>query len=162
MENSREIARDLKLLEEVERDPNATQANLADRLDVAVGTVNWYLNRLIAKGYVKAKRLERRKLRYIITPEGIALRAKLTVAYIENSLTLYRQVRNQAQLALRQAKEHGYHSVYIDGNGDIADICKLSCLEQGLTIVDKPFNNRAAIIEIRGHKIYFSEPSGLS
>ena len=56
-------------------DPDITQASMATRLGVAVGTVNWHIKRLIAKGYVKVKRAERKKLRYIITPEGIALRA---------------------------------------------------------------------------------------
>ena len=46
---------------------------------MAVGTVNWHLKRLIEKGYVKVSRAERKKLRYIITPEGIALRARLAV-----------------------------------------------------------------------------------
>ncbi|MCK5635025.1 MAG: winged helix-turn-helix transcriptional regulator, partial [Anaerolineales bacterium] len=75
--------RDLALLEEIERDPDTTQASMAARLGVAVGTVNWHIKRLVAKGYVKVKRAERRKLRYLITPEGLALRASLTVNYIE-------------------------------------------------------------------------------
>ncbi|MFN2112693.1 MAG: winged helix-turn-helix transcriptional regulator, partial [Anaerolineales bacterium] len=74
--------RELILLEEIAHDPDINQATLAERLDVAVGTVNWHIKRLVAKGYVKAKRAQRKKLRYIITPEGIALRAKLTVQYI--------------------------------------------------------------------------------
>jgi len=65
-------AREILLLEKIEDDPDVTQASLAALLGVAVGTVNWHLRRLIEKGYVKVKRAQRRKLRYIITPEGIA------------------------------------------------------------------------------------------
>ena len=93
MEQSGETLRDLGLLEEIDRDPDTTQASMATRLGVAVGTVNWHVKRLIAKGYVKVKRAERRKLKYIITPEGLALRGRLTVAYVENSMTLYRRAR---------------------------------------------------------------------
>ena len=78
--------RDLILLEQIEFDPDVTQASLAAQLGVAVGTVNWHLKRLIAKGYVKVKRAQRRKLKYIITPEGLAFRALLTVDYIESSM----------------------------------------------------------------------------
>ena len=60
---------------------DATQASLASQLGVAVGTVNWHIKRLIEKGYVKARRVDRRKLRYLITPEGLALRASLTRLY---------------------------------------------------------------------------------
>ena len=93
--------RELILLEEIEHDPDVTQATLAAQLGVAVGTVNWHLKRLISKGYVKVKRAQRRKLRYIITPEGIAFRAHLTVNYIETSLHLYRRTR---QRVLRPAR----------------------------------------------------------
>ncbi len=101
---------------------------------MAVGTVNWHMKRLIAKGYVKVKRAERRKLKYIITPEGIALRARLTVAYIERSMALYRTVREQAWKILTQAADQGYTRIHIQGDGDIADICRLTCLEHGLEI----------------------------
>ncbi|MGD2057283.1 MAG: winged helix-turn-helix domain-containing protein [Anaerolineales bacterium] len=125
-----EYARDL--LEAIEEDPDVTQASLATRLGVAVGTVNWHLKRLIAKGYVKVKRAERKKLRYIITPEGIALRAKLTVTYVENSMKLYRDVRNQARNAIKLVKSAGFDRVGIDGQGDIADVCRLTCLEMDI------------------------------
>src|SRR3972149_11139457 len=85
--------RDLKLLSEIESDPDATQIGLARKLGVAVGTVNWHLKRMIAKGYVKVKRAERRKLLYIITPEGITFRARLTVDFIEQSFLIYRNIR---------------------------------------------------------------------
>jgi len=97
--------RELGLLTEIERDPDITQAGLATKLGVAVGTVNWHLKRLTAKGYVKVKRAERKKLRYIITPEGLALRARLTMAYIEKSMTLYRQVREDARRILSTAQK---------------------------------------------------------
>jgi len=88
METTTDDLRDLSLLEEIEQDPDVNQSTLATQLGVAVGTVNWHLKRLIAKGAVKVKRAERKKLRYIITPEGISLRARLAVNYVERSLTL--------------------------------------------------------------------------
>ncbi|PIZ25408.1 MAG: hypothetical protein COY47_06100, partial [Chloroflexi bacterium CG_4_10_14_0_8_um_filter_57_5] len=97
METSPDTARELALLETIERDPDVTQASIATQLGVAVGTVNWHLKRLIEKGYVKIKRAERKKLRYIITPEGIALRARLTVDYIEQQFNLYRRTRKRVQ-----------------------------------------------------------------
>lgn len=127
-------AREILLLEKIEDDPDVTQASLADLLGVAVGTVNWHLRRLIEKGYVKVKRAQRRKLRYIITPEGIAFRARLTINYIEQSMRLYRRTRQRVQELLAEVKQAGYRSVRIDGQGDIAEICRLTCLEQGIAV----------------------------
>ena len=134
MDEAPDTARELALLEGIEDDPDITQAGLATRLGVAVGTVNWHIKRLIAKGYVKVKRAERRKLRYIITPEGIAFRARLTIDYIEQSMLLYRRTRQRLNDLLAEVQRAGYHRVSIQGDGDIADICKLSCLEQGIKV----------------------------
>ncbi len=157
MENSTNAERDRILLEEIERDPDTTQATLANQLGVAVGTVNWHVKRLIAKGYVKVKRAERRKLRYIITPEGISLRAKLTMAYVENSMHLYRESRRQAREALQAARQQGFDSIMIDGDGDIADVVRLTCLEQGFEVVSEGRDGTTATLEIRGQKIRIRE-----
>ena len=128
-------AREMILLEQIERDPDVTQASLATQLGIAVGTVNWHLKRFVAKGYVKVKRAERRKLRYIITPEGIALRTRLTIDYIEQSMLLYRNTRQRVHELLADVKSAGYDQVVIEGDGDIADVCRLTCLEQGIRVI---------------------------
>jgi DNA-binding MarR family transcriptional regulator len=128
--------RELSLLEEIEHDPDITQAGLAAQLGVAVGTVNWHLKRLVSKGYVKVKRAQRRKLRYIITPEGLAFRAFLAVNYIETSMRLYRKTRQQVRELLNQVHQAGYNQVAVDGDGDIGDICQLTCLEQGIRVIE--------------------------
>lgn len=151
MESSLEN-RELVLLEEIERDPDVTQASLAAQLGVAVGTVNWHLKRLIEKGYIKAKRAQRKKLRYIITPEGIAFRARLTVSYIENSMTLYRRTRRRVRELLKEVKQAGYVQVSIEGDGDIADVCRLTCLEQGISVVKS--NGDGPILQVAGLEVH--------
>ncbi len=61
LESTNEAIRELSLLEQIESDPDVNQATLATQLGVAVGTVNWHLKRLIAKGAVKVSRAERKK-----------------------------------------------------------------------------------------------------
>lgn len=149
-EISPDSTREMVLLEQIEYDPDVTQASLAAKLGVAVGTVNWHLKRLISKGYVKVKRAQRRKLRYIITPEGIAFRARLTVNYIEQSMHLYRLVRQRAREALIELKRAGYSAVRIQGDGDIAEICRLTCIEMDVTVLD---SDEAPWLEVRDLKV---------
>lgn len=155
MEQSTDSARELNLLEHIESDPDITQAGLARILGVAVGTVNWHIKRLVSKGYVKVKRAERKKLRYIITPEGISLRARLTVEYIDRSFQLYRRTRLKVNELLKEVQAAGFNQVALDaqkqGPEDILDICKLTCLEQGIQVVSSAEN--VPILEIRGAKV---------
>jgi DNA-binding MarR family transcriptional regulator len=148
--DTQENTRELTLLEEIESDPDVNQSTLATQLGVAVGTVNWHLKRLIEKGYVKATRAERKKLRYIITPEGIALRARLAVNYVENSFSLYRKTRQRVKDHVVKIRQAGFESVRILGEGDVADIARLTCLEQGVAVTT---DASAPALEIKGWKI---------
>jgi DNA-binding MarR family transcriptional regulator len=149
--------RELTLLEEIEHDPDVTQASLAIQLGVAVGTVNLLIKRLISKGYVKVKRAQRRKLRYIITPEGLAFRANLAVHYIETSLHLYRKTRLHVRDLLSQCHQAGYNQVTIVGDGDLADICRLTCLEQGMRVLEASqavADGKIPALEVQGTKVF--------
>jgi DNA-binding MarR family transcriptional regulator len=135
----------LRILEALEEQPETTQAGLAAQLGVAVGTVNWYLKRLMRKGYVKTSQLERRNLKYFVTPSGLALKARLTKEYLDASLRVYRRLHQTAQETLARVTAAGYDRVTLDredhtgrgaGSNGAWDIFRLTCLEQGVTIDD--------------------------
>jgi len=152
-----ETTRDLTLLEKIESDPDVNQSALATQLGVAVGTVNWHIKRLIEKGYVKVSRAERKKLRYIITPEGIALRARLAVDFVENSFSLYRKTRQRVKDHIATLRRAGYDRVRILGEGDVADIARLTCLEQGIQVVN---DGNSPALDIKGWKILLQMKEG--
>ncbi len=148
---------DLDILEEIEKNPDATQATIADQMNVAIGTVNWHLKRLIEKGYVKIQHCEKRKLKYIITPEGIALRAKLTIDYIHSSFELYRLIRSRMNAALDRCAEDSCRSVFIDGDGDVHDICRLTCMERNISVLSAA-DPRFPVVRIVGLKLFYTGP----
>jgi DNA-binding MarR family transcriptional regulator len=156
--NRTDTSRDLILLEHLEQDPDATQATLAVQLGVAIGTINWHLKRLIEKGYVKARRVDRRKLRYVITPEGLALRTRLTLDYIQNSFHLYRLVRERSLAALQQAEQAGFSCVFLEGEGDVADICRLTCLEKGMNL--SSIKDHMPVLRVQGLKVFLELEDG--
>ncbi len=133
-----EVAHELQILEEIERDPDVTQSGLAARMGVAVGSVNWYLKRLVSKGYVKVTHLQRRKLHYFLTPSGLALKVELTRSYMEVSLRMYRQLRQAARAVLAEVRAAGHPAVYIEGRDEATEILHLTCLEQGLRVAAGP------------------------
>ena len=160
METQPDPARELVLLEQIEHDPDVTQASLAAQLGVAVGTVNWHIKRFIAKGYVKVKRAQRRKLRYIITPEGLAFRARLTVNYIETSMRLYRRIRLRVRELLEEVKAAGFDGITVYGEGDIADICRMTCLEQGVHLLDgtSSIDGNIPVLIVEETRVYLRMP----
>ena len=148
---------DLDILDEIEKNPNATQATMANQMNVAIGTVNWHLKRLIDKGYVKIQRCEKKKLKYLITPEGISLRAKLTVDYIHSSFELYRLIRQRMNAVLDRCAEGSYPALFLDGEGDVHEICRLSCMERGVSVLEKP-DGSLPVVKIAGLKLFYMDP----
>jgi len=159
-----EEIRQLEVLEALEEQPDARQIDLASQLGVAVGTVNWILKRMAQKGYVKIKRIGQWNWQYLLTPKGVAEKAKLTQLYLKESMRVYRQVRSDAREMLQSVQDRGYGSVRLIGKegSDLIDICKLTALELGLQPVNDADLSRGdpiPAIKIDGKTINISWPS---
>ncbi len=123
------------LLDEIAHDPLATQANLSSRLGIAVGSVNWYIKRLVNRGWVKVSHLSRTRLQYDLTPEGMAVFAERALQYAKDSLRVYKTFRQKAREVVAQLQAEGVTHVSLDGGDeDIMDILRLTCLEAGLSL----------------------------
>ena len=126
-----EAHRDLKLLEEVAKDSRITQRGLATKLGIALGLTNIYLKRLVRKGYIKCVNVQSNRITYLITPRGIAEKARLTYEFMDYSLHLYGEVRQHLRSALAQCAE-AHKRVAIYGRGEAAELAYLSLREAGL------------------------------
>ena len=120
------------LLDAIADNPMVTQAGLAAQLGVAVGSINWYIKRMVAKGYVKATRMHRTRLKYHLTPEGVALLGRRTAEYMEQSLLVYRKLRKAAMETAVDIQSKGIECVLLQGDSDSTDILRLTLLEHGV------------------------------
>jgi DNA-binding MarR family transcriptional regulator len=123
-----EARRHLRLLEAVEEDSRVTQRGLAVKLGIALGLTNIYLKRLVRKGYIKCVNVQSNRLSYLITPRGIAEKARLTYEFIDYSLHLYSEVRQHLRGMLHECAVSGSR-VAIYGRGEAAEIAYLSLKE---------------------------------
>jgi DNA-binding MarR family transcriptional regulator len=126
------------LLEEIARDSTVTQANLSDRLGIAVGSVNWYIKRLIHRGWIKVSRLDRTRLKYDLTPKGMSVFTQRALSYARDSLKVYGEFRRKAKSLVRELQKRDINKVYITGSDEIVDILRLTCIEAGIRILDTP------------------------
>ena len=139
-----EAHRDLKLLEEVEKDSRVTQRGLATKLGIALGLTNIYLKRLVRKGYIKCVNVQSNRITYLITPRGISEKARLTYEFMDYSLHLYGEVRQHLRTTLAQCAAADKR-VAIYGRGEAAELAYLSLREVGLEPV-------AIFDEANGHE----------
>lgn len=129
-----ESQRDLQLLEAIEEQSRITQRTLADRLGIALGLTNLYLKRLIRKGYVKCVTVPPNRLVYLVTPRGLAKKARLTYEFMKYSLDFYRDARQHLRRSLSAAVAP-QRRIAIYGTGDAAELVFLLLREMGLELV---------------------------
>lgn len=154
-------ARDLrqyKILSEIESGKPITQRSLAREAGIALGLTNLLIKRLVKKGYLKTSNAIRgRRLKYILTPKGIAEKARLSLAYLENTIHLYTETRDKIRdsLAKMGAIDPGSalpRRVIFYGAGEVAEIAYVALdrsLFELVGIVDDRKNGQ----EFFGHKI---------
>ena len=136
MESAVEVERTLGLLSTIARKgEDLSQRELSQRLGIALGLVNSYLKRLIRKGYIKVTTLPRNRLKYILTPRGIAEKSRLTYEYTSYSYRLYRATRQRCRELMSRLAEEGAREVVLYGSGDVVEIAYLSLQESGLKLM---------------------------
>src|SRR5947207_5498946 len=118
--------RDLTVLDAIAENRHITQRSLAAKLGVALGLTNIYLKRLIRKGYIKCVNVQSNRLLYLITPQGIAEKTRLTYEFMDYSLHLYREVRQHLTHVLRPCRHEGRSRIAVFGTGEAAELAYLS------------------------------------
>ena len=127
--------RDLQLLNEVERNAAVTQRSLSKNLGVALGLTNLYLKRLARKGYIKITTIPRNRIKYLLTPRGMAEKSRLTYLYMQYSLSYYRDMRQRLKVVLTGLARAGAKRIVICGTGELAELAYISLREMDLTLV---------------------------
>ncbi len=90
-----------RLLKLIEADPNMNQRELARAMGVSLGKVNYCIKALVEKGYVKLENFRRsadkRVYAYLLTPDGIEEKARITVAFLQRKLGEYEAIRGEIE-----------------------------------------------------------------
>ena len=127
--------RDLLLLSEVERDAGVTQRSLSSKLGIALGLTNLYLRRLARKGYIKIAMIPHNRLQYLLTPQGLLEKSRLTYLYMQYSLSYYRDMRARLKEMMSTCDASHGQRVAIYGTTELAELAYLSLREMNIDCV---------------------------
>ncbi|MBI3480643.1 MAG: MarR family EPS-associated transcriptional regulator [Nitrosomonadales bacterium] len=99
------------LLKTLENNPGLSQRDLAKRLGISLGKVNFCLNALIEKGCLKVNdfRSSDNKLAYayLLTPRGMEEKARYTVLFLKFKMREYEQLRAEIKELKREVEQKG-------------------------------------------------------
>lgn len=122
----------LQLLEILEQHQTKSQRDLSLTLNMSLGLVNSFIKRLYNKGYFKIKNLPRNRVKYILTPKGVAEKSRLTYKYIRYSFEFYSKARNKLRTLFRALEDRGIKKIVFYGASDLAEIAYLYLQETSI------------------------------
>jgi DNA-binding MarR family transcriptional regulator len=115
-----------------------TQRDIANRTGMSLGSVNLIIKRLIKKGLVKVERINKKNLRYMLTPEGVIEKAKATYKYLLDTFNYIYELNIKIDNVLSDLQGKGFEGIlFLHRNDEIEKI-----------LIDKLYKKRVKNIRL--------------
>lgn len=115
----------LRIMGEIDRSGEQSQRALSRSLNISLGLVNTFIKRLVNKGYFKVTTMPRNRVKYFLTPAGLARKSRLTVEYLRYSLDSYKDIKRLLLNKFKDMATNNTRSVLFLGAGEVAELAYL-------------------------------------
>jgi DNA-binding MarR family transcriptional regulator len=118
---------DRRILHEIEAGRGVSQRSIARNVGVALGLANHLLRRLTRRGLIEVLKVRANSVRYVITPAGVAEKARMTRAYLDYTIRFYSEARDRlrhsfAMLSAQWPDDAAEKRIVFYGAGEVAEI----------------------------------------
>ena len=103
-----------RLLKILAGEPQLGQREMAKRMGICLGKVNFCVSELATKGWIEITRLKsaRKKIPYtcyiyMLTPKGMEEKGKLTVRFLKRKLSEYEEIKKQIRELHSEVQQEG-------------------------------------------------------
>ena len=104
----------LRIFREIERSSEMSQRELSSRLGISLGKVNFLINLLIGKGFVKVENFRGSNSKsaylYYLTPTGMEEKNRTTYRFLKKKIGEYERLAMEIQQLRKEVKESGFAS----------------------------------------------------
>ena len=105
-----------RLLKILSRDSNLTQREMAKKMGISLGRVNYCISELVKKGLIKINRFKHSKNKiqyiYILTPQGLEEKAALTISFLKRKVMEYEEIKSQIKEVAQEIEEERWIDIY--------------------------------------------------
>jgi DNA-binding MarR family transcriptional regulator len=127
--------RDLRLLEELEKNPIVSQRELSHKFGIALGVTNACLKRMARKGLIRIRDLNHRRIGYYLTAKGFTEKAKLTLHLISYIVHHYSELKKIIVERLLEMQSHGLQRIVFYGVSDEMEVAYITLQGVNLKLV---------------------------
>lgn len=150
MSNQEEITQ-YNILQSIENGEKISQRQLSLQLGINVASINFALKKLTKRGLVKMLGVNPRRIRYILTPKGIAEKTQLAYKFFDRNFHFYKAVRKDVENKIDSISFQGKNSVAIYGVTDLMEMAYLVIKDKEIDLVAIVDNEKK--IRIFGYQV---------
>lgn len=121
--------REYKIIDALSQKKLSTQREISHHTGISLGLTNIIIKRLVKKGFLKIKKINKRRIFYYLTPKALLQRSIRTYNYIEKTVKDVIEIKKRIQSAVVQKINSDYKKIFITGKNEIAEIAKWALLE---------------------------------
>ena len=127
--------RDLRFLEELERNPVISQRELSHKFGIALGVTNACLKRMARKGWIRIRDLNPRKIGYFLTPKGMIEKGRLTLNLVSFRIQHYAELKKIIATRLLEMQKRGLKRLVFYGISDEMEVAYITLQGVNLKLV---------------------------
>lgn len=118
-----------KVIEAFEKSNASTQREISNYAGISLGLTNIIIKRLVKKGFLKMKKLNKRKILYYLTPKSLIQKSIKTYSYIESTVKEVVLMKNKIQEAIKNRITEKHKEIIIVGKNEVSEITKWALYE---------------------------------
>lgn len=127
--------KEFAVIKEISQSSQPNQRAIAQKVGISVGLVNLIIQRFAKKGYVKLKEIPPRRVCYMLTPKGMAEKARKSYDFTAGTMRLLRSITSGIEDILMREYRNGMSELTIRGDGELAALAEMAFRNLGLAEV---------------------------
>ena len=99
-----------------------SQRDLSKKLNLSLGKTNILIHRLISKGYIRIRQLNKRKVEYLLTPKGFSEKFQKSIKYTIKTIQSITLVEERIRSILKDLYSKNIKQIYIFGRSGLVPL----------------------------------------
>lgn len=105
------------------------QRDLSRHMDLSLGAINMLIRRLVTKGHIRTRQLNKRKVEYILTPQGFAEKMRKSIKYTLKTINSIGLIKARLHEILLDLHKDGARDFFIVGKSDLSLLIEIAAKE---------------------------------
>jgi DNA-binding MarR family transcriptional regulator len=136
--NTEHIDKEYIILENIyNKQDSIRQRDLAHIAGISLGMTNAILKRLVLKGYLIAKKINRRNIHYAVTPDGINEILKRSYRYFKATIKNIVLYKERIMALLADIQKRSFRKIILIGQSDLDFIFEHCCKQANVGFLQK-------------------------